>query len=206
VKFDLVGVVPGSATKGDTWVRVTAKECVATRKISVVYPKSIGKPFANGAFKVAPKNMALSRTTVPAYWSVPNATTPPNAVIGATVWGTSIDVVVKDQFGDSLEHLYDGADISEDAGGQSNPLNVKLNNSSYPDFISIMQTLASANLPNSPIIINFLAGPTLRPPADAVDAANVPVQVDGFQLNPAVVERITRWISPDKIEIQWGQE
>ena len=203
ITFDAVGTAK-SAAKGDTYISITVGPSKVTRSISVVIPARIPNTHIKSqTYAVVPKKQALNKTTVPALWNFPAAGQPPDFVEGATLCGTTISVPVVDQFDESLEHLYDGADITEQPLGDPDKyaINVTLNGSQYPDWIGRVEESAVVGKPDSTAIKIFLETPPSPPEAGAVQQ-NLAVRVDGFPLHPPVA-RILTWTPPQTLVLDW---
>lgn len=210
ITFSLVGVTK-SNNRGDALITATANgTTVGTLSVSVLVPGQVGTPHDTGTGEtLVIKNFALNETTSPVAIGVPSG-----QVWLVTGYYYFLTITVLDQFGGKIGDLYSGSTVTETwiGDGQNHNTNQNLTtNSTYTDptgygkplyiwgnFVSATSTQAKdwvkATTPTLPLPIS---------PVSWTD--NLPVQVDGFDLNPAIVNRqITTNIGPPPtITIIW---
>lgn len=208
ITFDLVGTVK-SATKGDAWLKADVTSVTGgtfTRKVSVVVPNKIAIPHQGGVHIIGGQKLyKFDANTSPAEAQVPAGKA--MVVMGAYFFMT---IVVTDQFDEKVGALYLGSDITE--GGTK--INQKLNaDSNYSDPVGVGQPIPDINNGNG-MFWNW-NDPNLQQALKPENNPFVPfenspwifkneaVEVDGFPLNPGIVNRKIRFLAPDKIEINW---
>lgn len=199
VKFDIVGLKPGSAKPGDTFVKVVVNDCVAERKISVVRPAKIAKPHQQGVFDVGGmKTFRANSTTSPGQPGIPAN----EAVMGiGAIFVMTIGV--QDQFGMGIGDLYGGSEVTEGIA------RIKINqtlkaDSTYQDPVGPANRVLPQILPwNDPVVLQWLAQPAVA--IDYVEGGtlNFTVQIDGHLLDDAINGRLVRTKPPSSVEIIW---
>jgi hypothetical protein len=203
ITFDIVGNTK-SNTRGDA--SITAKynstRPIKTQQVSVVVPAKIATPHdTTGNFVVA--NRALDSTTSPA---IPLNTAPlyllSDEVYLVTEYSRYLTITVKDQFDDLIGDIYEGAVISETI-----PINQTLTSSStYLDPVGYLVEKPTSSIVkrNSSAASNWLSAPQLQIPITGSSTQNIDVRVDGFLLNPSIVNRIINVSPPSNVTITWA--
>ena len=148
---------------------------------------SIGTPHpqVNPGVAVTPQNVDLSANSVPAWQGVQSGD-----VLLGTLAEVAQTIPVVDQFGKSLSSLYNGQIVDEQSGTTFVPINVKIENGSYPDHVGYGANKGvdvPKNGPQATAWLTSLTHYTVASPQSEVN--NVKVQVAGFTLNPSVVNR-----------------
>ncbi len=187
ISFDVFGTAGTSASMPNGDVQMQAKDgstLLGTAEVTVVIPAAIGTPHPTFNGAVASKNAALNASTVPAWWGAPAG-----QVELFTEAGTSLSVPVVNQFGKSLNAVYNGQTVYE--GGKS--INVTVSGGHYSDWVGTSTTAPPAWKPNpcqqgSPEEQNWLAAPT-GTVANNSGTQNIQVEIAGFTLNPSVANR-----------------
>jgi hypothetical protein len=183
-----VSGVSASAVEGDVMVQAIAHEdlVVQTIPVTVVIPKSIGPrspiPFDD---IVTGQNALGTAGSSPAYV---DEELEPDEVVLWTLYGTTITVTVLDQFGHTLDSVYDGAKVEE----EGHSLNVTISSGQYADPIGVQFTKYSSGFIFDIADLEAVSWP-LDPPAyplDFSDVANPNVSVDGHGLDPAPARTI----------------
>jgi hypothetical protein len=208
IKFDLVGTHQ-STEKGDAWVKATVNGVPGaefTRKVSVVVPAKVWSNHEAGRGEFKP---VLSRPALLNAGTSPPAPEGGPPIPNTEGWESVVamadtTVFVVDQFDHGIGAIYLGANISE--SGPGGTINQTLQaNSGYtdkigrldiappPTHVTLGSAAAAAWLANTPQPL--ATGPW--------SDGDVDVWVDGFKLNPGVVNRKTRSVAPDIIEIDW---
>lgn len=192
--FDIVGTGE-SVTRGDTSLIAThTSGPTFEHLVSVVVPKSIATPHPQPSGPVAGINRVLDATTSPGFVGLP-----PGQVALMTVYLQWLSIRVVDQFGDNIGDLYQGATITEYGGI---PINQNLQaNSTYQDPVGFAY-LSAIVAAGSAQAIAWPTDPVL-PMQAASTTQNIPVEVDGFSLNPAVGNRQVTATPPSTITINW---
>jgi hypothetical protein len=179
--FDLIGTQK-SSSKGDQ--KLTAKindKISSENKISVVIPSKVATPHHE------PSGTALVKNVV--------QPGPNSLVILGTIWYQNVNIIVQDQFDETIGELYEGAEITED-GGKSIGLSGKTiltKSSSYVDPTGVMLYSTINGMPkmysaNDPAVGNW---PTDTPIAtsSAINNGGNKAEVDGFHLSPGIENR-----------------
>ncbi len=205
IAFDLYGINGTSKTmpKGD--IELDAKDgstVLGTVEVTVVIPAAIGTPHpqVNPGVAVAPVNIDLGPTSVPSDSSVPAG-----EVLLGTMVETTQSIPVVDQFGISLNSVYNGHAVYEGFNGSFVDINVTVNSGIYPDHVGYEAdggnlSLVRAGSPRA------LAWPTSAShysvPSPQTKNGDVKVQIAGFTLNPSVVNRSISYNNPD-LTVKW---
>lgn len=216
VTFRVKGALATPANKrdGDTTVEaVVGGAVVAKTNLVVVIPKAIAKPHPTFNGTIKPVNRSLSTATSPALKPSQVAASDVGRV---TVYITELTIAVNDQFGDRLDSIYKGAPVSEDGEAINQSMSDK---GTYKDPVGPMAWpnkppyVIPSQVPDpakpgqtkpNPAIEAFLKGPKLPPPNKTkFPPQNVPVEVGGHSLNPAIVNRVVEFTPPDKLKITW---
>jgi hypothetical protein len=219
VRLSVTGERPTDENlKNYSWVKVFSgtTEC-GSQKISVVLPKYVGSPPDSG--DTAPTqstNMLMNKGSSPAW----DPTVPNGSAYLVRWYGKWLRVVVKDQFGDPIGDLYEGAPVEETFGNHPpRAINQKLRaDSSYADPVGmyVFPAFAAARVGGILFSINSNSAkcwqvvscaskrwpaqwrPTLGP--ESVNNTFT-VVVDGFKLKPAI-QRTVVAVPPDNIRIR----
>jgi hypothetical protein len=194
IKFDLVGVTK-STSRGDATVTAQHTSGVSVKQaVSVVVPAQVTTPHDTTGGGLLSRNVVLDATTSPA-----DPGLPPGTVQLVTTYVKFLTITVKDQFGDLVGDLYQGASVSEFGG---TAINQSLSaGSTYSDPVG------AASL--GPVVAAGSAQATAWPtqpllPMQAINATqNIPVEVDGFALNPGIVNRQVIATPPNTLTITW---
>jgi hypothetical protein len=193
IKFDLVGVTKSTA-RGDATVTAThTSGAKVDQAVSVVVPAKVATPHDTAGGGLVSRNQVLDATTSPAFAG------PAGSVLLASVYIKFLTITVQDQFGDPVGDLYQGATVSENGGTSINqPLSAA---STYQDPVGVFASggvvaagsAAATAWPTQPV----LPIPTLN------ITQNIPVEVDGFALSPAIVNRNVSSAPPSTVTITW---
>ena len=188
VTFDVVGTSKSTSHSDST---ITAKHMgnsVGTAAVEVIVPSSVGIPH-NTSGTVVIANGIFDSTTSPAELCLPAG-----QVRLATMYERFITVTVRDQFGGLIGGLYQGAEVSEIApcDGQWHSINQPLSSvSTYQDPVGALigNTLAARG---STAANNWLSAGKIAWPSGCISSQpqNFAVRVDGFNLSPAVANRV----------------
>jgi hypothetical protein len=196
ITFDVVGNA-ASSTAGDSSITaVYSSKTVVTKPVSVVVPSKIATPHdTDGVY--SPSNRVLDGTTSPAAHGVASGN-----VLLVTLYCRYLNIVVKDQFNELIGDVYAGAEITETRNGQTLSANQFLSShSSYGDYVGTFTEWGLA-LADSPTAQAWPNQPLL-PVASSSGTQNIPVQVDGFSLNPAVAGRVWTATAPSTVIVSW---
>jgi Bacterial Ig-like domain (group 2) len=199
INFKVVGITK-SASQGDATITATHNAgTTSTHSVSVVVPSKVGTPHETFSGNVTGVNLVGSPT------SIPPIDSPPGRVELLTMFIRTLTILVLDQFDSPVGDLYAGANITEFGG---TPINVTLSSSStYPDVvghgISRDYPLNNPYLPNSPEALSWSTDSPVTMFVGNDITQNISVEVDGFALNPAIVNR--RWVAtpPNGLVIIW---
>ena len=200
ITFDVVGTTK-STTRGDS--SITARNAqsgatVATATVSVVVPAQVATPHDTIGGGIVVSNRVLDATTSPAIIRLP-----PNQVELSTIYVRFLTITVKDQFGDLIGDLYQGAEVSEADLGQLFSINQPLTAmSTYSDPVGTREVCcvvargsAQANAwPSQPNIPLSQSGSAPQ---------NIDVFVDGFRLTPGIANRQVSVSPPRNVTITW---
>jgi hypothetical protein len=197
ITFDLVGNTKSMA-RGDAMIIATHSSGSMTKyPVSVVIPSQVGTPHDLTGGGVVAANRVLDATTSPAAPGLPAG-----QVLLATIYVRFLNIIVWDQFGDTIGTLYQGALITE--GGTS--INQTLTMAStYADPTGIARFPAVNVVPaGSPAALAWPTQPLIPiPPGGVTVNTSSPVEVDGFALSPAVVNRSATANPPGSVTITW---
>ncbi|MFA7160397.1 MAG: hypothetical protein WC299_13945 [Kiritimatiellia bacterium] len=165
----------------------------------VLKPAAIHSPHPQFNGNVAGQNRAL------------DSTTSPSAMVGAgnvlliSLYITYQTITVDDQFGNTLNAIFSGSPVTEYGGVAINQLMTAAGTYSDPVGNGIIAGVVPAENPPgtpNPVIAVFLASPVPPAPASTV-VQNIPVEVGGHSLNPAVVSRQVTTSPPNNLQIVW---
>lgn len=182
---------PADKKEGDTTVEaVVGGRVLATTKVVVVIPKAIATPHPTFDGEVNGVNLVISANSKPPATAAGMQNLFPGNVAIATAYLKTLTLTVNDQFGDRLDAIYAGTQVTE--GGD--PINQQ------------MTAVGAYDDPVGPLVF---IGQVAEADGDAAvlqlpvqNAPNVPstpvtkgVEVGGHSLNPAIVNR-TVTLSP----------
>lgn len=200
IAFDLYGINGTSKTMPQGDIELDAKDGYAvlgTVEVTVVIPAAIGTPHPTFNGAVQPTNIDLSATSVPSLQGVPAG----DVRLG-TLAETTLTVPVVDQFGKSLNSVYNGRAVYEGFNGSFVNINVKINNGKYQDHVGpgayggIVPAGSNAAI-SWPTSTNHYAIPSPQS-----QTTNIPVRVAGFTLDPGVVNRTVSYNNP-VLTVKW---
>lgn len=191
IPLQVVGAV-ASVAAGDGWIRAVhgLSQANVQRPFSVVIPAQIGTPHPQQpGIQATGTNQVLTAASVPPAQGLADGD-----VMLATVYTTPLTIIVWDQFQQLIGDIYVGATITE---FNQLPMNVALAaDSTYVDTVGFpIPRSGSTKGPgifaaNSPEAQAWPNAATAAPGEQMISVQNVAVQVDGFALNPAIVNRI----------------
>ena len=166
-----------------------------THNVVVVVPAKIATPHptANGA--VNGVNMRMDAESTPPEYGLPDG-----KVLLATAYFHWQTITVWDQFDQPIGSLYAGAPVTE-----YNEVDIHQQlsaNSTYTDPVGRYLPVAVVDA-NSQLAQNWPTYTKFEITTTASDTTTTPVQVDGFALDPAVVNRTISWSPPNRIQITW---
>jgi hypothetical protein len=170
-----------------------------TNSVTVVIPSKIGTPHPTFNGTVTGVNFIASRTSTPALPDVPQG-----KVELLTLYTRTLNVPVVDKWGNSIGDLYAGAVITEN----DVDIGVTLTSTStYPDIvgpgIDRDYPLITFRDPNDPVVKTWLTDSPTPLSQGGTSTQNISVKVDGFALNPAVVNRTFTATPPNTLVITW---
>lgn len=124
--------VPDTITQIEARCNGVAKD---SKEVVVVVPKSIKKPYPQLNNQEADvKNVGINSTTIP------STNLPPSwGYLLVTLYQRIIEVSVLDQFGESLDSIYNGASVTEDIGIGEVAINQQIQGGKYPDPIAVVR-------------------------------------------------------------------
>ncbi len=195
ITFDLVGNTR-STTRGDATIIATQSNGSMTKfPVSVVVPAAVATPHDVTGGGLVAANRVMDASTSPAIIGLPAG-----QVQLGTIYVRFLNILVHDQFGDTIGTLYAGAAITERGFAINQNLTAA---STYSDPVGFFFVPLVAIVPaGSPAAIAWPTQPLL--PMDARTATqNIPVEVDGFALTPAIVNRRVTATPPNGITITW---
>jgi len=193
ITFDVVGKTESTAKGDQTIAADHTSGYSVTQSVTVVVPSKVGTPHDTQGGGMAIANRVLDATTSPAAVGLQ-----PGQVALVTTYLRFVNVVVWDRFNEPIGTIYQGAEVFEGV-----TINQFLSaNSTYLDPVgfveidSIVQagSAAAQAWPSQPLIPLQHTGSTVQ---------NIAVQVDGFALNPAIVNRTVTLNPPNSITITW---
>lgn len=196
ITFDLVGNTR-SMTRGDAMITATHSNGSMTKyPVSVVVPFQVGTPHDVTGGGLVAANRVLDATTSPAIIGLPAG-----QVQLGTIYVRFLNIIVWDQFGDTIGTLYAGAAVTEHGGI---PINQNLTAAStYSDPVGFLFAPAVAIVPaGSPAALAWPTRP-LEPMQAQTATQNISVEIDGFALAPAIVNRRVTATPPTTITIVW---
>ena len=190
IAFDLYGTAGTAPSMPNGDVEIDAKDgsaVLGSAMVIIEIPKAIGTPHpqVNPGVAVAPQNVDLSATSVPAWQGVP---------AGEVLLGTLVEVAqtipIVDQFGNKLSGLYNGQIVDEGFNGSFVSINVKINNGTYQDHVGF-EGDHGVELP--PTNMTAIGWPTSTEhcaiPSPQSKSGDATVQVAGFPLSPSITNR-----------------
>jgi hypothetical protein len=210
IKFSLVGLTQ-SQTKGDAKITATYTDSslpqpqTFDQTVSVVVPAQIATPHdINGRNGLEIKNILMDSHSVPAAPGVPQG-----YVERVTFYSRWLTITVWDQFKDPIGELYKGADITEHSGVPNNTTLSK--DSTYLDPSGVVVDFEIRNgaivviRANDQRAIDWPSQPKLPIPTTypATLPQSLSVEVDGFVLNPSIVNRTVHLTPPNQLTITW---
>ncbi|HVS38569.1 MAG TPA: putative Ig domain-containing protein, partial [Gemmataceae bacterium] len=199
---------PGQPPKADTTI-VANDPANSSVNVFVVVPrgiKSTDHPQPSGT--LAGENLVLDATTSPAFFGLA-----PNHKLLATFYGFRLSVQVVDQFGNNLNAVYQGVNVSE--AGMINdkteifPINQQMNgNGQYTDrtgFILKYQDVDFSTQAGQAQADAWPKNPEKKIlTKDEKEPASPEVYVGGFHLLPGLVNRFVIYkYKEDIVSIQW---
>lgn len=197
INFDVVGVAYSNNPGGDSITAKHTNGVTATQSVSVVVPFQVGTPHDTTGTLVPPFNLAATATTSPAAFGLPAGQT-----VLWTVYERLLTVTVWDQFKSPIGDLYAGATITEN--GQ--PIAKILSSASTyqdPAGVGVVTTPAQIVPVGDPAALAWPTQPILVPTGTVTQNTSSNVEVDGFELNPAVVGRTATLVPPNNLTITW---
>jgi hypothetical protein len=186
ITFGVVGVTK-SDDPGDASIQVKRSgNTLSTAPVSIVVPAKVATPHDTQGGGVIIENRVLDASTSPAIIGLPSG-----QVQLSTIYVRILSITVRDQFDALIGDIYPGAEVSELSGGSYHSINQSLTTSStYSDPVGV--SLASSVVAAGSSAAN--SWPTqAKIPAPAgcfPDTQNIAVRVDGFNLNPAIANRM----------------
>jgi hypothetical protein len=205
INFDVAGLQKSDPeTPGDARITATDPTGVTPpQTVSVVVPAEVATPHdcSGSGGPVNGRNYAENATTAPAQPNIP-----PGQVVLVTAYYLPLQITVHDQFHQLVGDIYDGAAITEtiQAGGiMGAPINATLNSSStYTDRVGAdwkpqvnpiagwPTTLTQQGIvPAGSEQANAWLSSQSLPMQDHEEVQIAGVEVDGFPLNPGIVDR-----------------
>jgi hypothetical protein len=183
IAFDVVGKAK-SGERGDVEIRASYSGSVISRTaVTVVVPGQIATPHDTTGGGAVIENRALNQDTSPALTNVAS-----DQFSLVTVYIRKLTITVKDQFGDAIGDIYQGAEISEREEGTV--LVFKINQSltasgTYTDPVGFMEPSGTI-VPISDPRINAWPSQSKIPLRSGTNSVpqRYSVFVDGFRLNP----------------------
>jgi glucodextranase-like protein len=202
IKFDLFGLIPSPpapSPRGDQSIVATHSSGITVpQSVSVVVPAQVAQPHETFSGPVTPINLLGSAGSSPAIIDVP-----PGSVALVTVYGKFLSVIVKDQFGDLIGDIYLGASVFETS--LRFPINQSIrSDSTYLDPVVVFEELNPGSVvpANSAAALTWPQQPPVLLTPETIPQ-NISVDVDGFVLNPGIVNRQITSIPPSTITITW---
>ena len=178
---------------------MTSRRChFSDARITAEYISFSSAFSPNPGVAVTPQNVDLSANSVPAWQGVPN---------GDVLLGTLVEVAQTipgvEQLGKSLSSLYNGQIVDEQSGTTFVPINVKIENGSYPDHVGFEGDGGKEYPIGSQ---QALAWPTGTQHYEIASPQSTPsdptVQIAGFKLNPSITNRTVSY-SNGTLTVTW---
>jgi hypothetical protein len=211
IKFKVTGIKDqeNTTSEPDTWIRAMLGESVCAEvPVIVVVPKAIQTPHPEvpdgEGSEVTGENKGLNPCTSPAF--IDPRINNDSKVALVTIYGHDLQITIVDQFGDPLDELYEGAEVSEKtkASGGFFYINQQLDaNGTYTDPVGFIP-------PKRPLVVN--ANSTEHdqwenqdPPAPFgvdKDNQNIQLRVGGHPI-PNIRRKVTAKTNPDRVIIEW---
>jgi Big-like domain-containing protein len=204
INFDCVGKNQ-SGSHGDGTIKANHTGMViGTAAVDVLVPHNVSATHDTTGGGVVAANLVLDASTSPGWVCLPAG-----QVKLITGYYRFLNITVCDQFGGLMGDLYEGAEVSEFAScdNQYHSINQPLTTSSTyvdPTGLSASQTNGSVVPAGSPEAQSWPSQPLITFQGSASNTDNIGVRVDGFQLNPGIVNR--QWTissSPPSVTIAW---
>jgi hypothetical protein len=206
ITFRVVGnLTAGSTNEGDQ--NITASHNVepyfVRKNVTVVVPFQVGTPHDTAGGGVVVSNQVLGPTSSPAWYGLPAG-----QVFLATTYKRVLTITVWDKWNHAIGDLYGGAEISENLGSITATINQFLSSAStYSDPVGYAEPRTSG----PSVVAAGSADAVAWPSAPQVplqgtvgpSAQNIDVFVDGFPLNPAIVNRTVTVSPPSSVTITW---
>jgi hypothetical protein len=192
---------PANAPQGDAFIEARYHGALVGRApIVVVVPWSLSPTSTPGFVAVPGVNQAANSTTSPTY----GGALAPGAVHLWTYYVTWQTITVLDQFGNTLNSIYQGSPVSE-AGG----IGINQYLSAAGTYLDPVGVLTNAPPPNNlqstdPRVAAFLAGTPLPLVPVTGMQQNIQVQVAGQAMHPGVRSRTVSAQAPNLISVQWA--
>ncbi|MFH0938869.1 MAG: hypothetical protein V1899_06275, partial [Planctomycetota bacterium] len=168
--------------------------------VSVVVPSAIGRSHPQPSGPVNGVNRCADAGTSPAMPGVPAG-----SCRLITNYDQELQVSVVDQFGETIGDLYKGSAITEYSA--MIPINQILQpDSTYVDLVGRYEDknyVRTMVLTTSTDAITWPTDPVMLLQRSNPLPQNIPVQVDGFSLNPAVINRQVITTPPKNVQIIW---
>jgi hypothetical protein len=194
---------PADKKEGDTTVEaVVGGRVLATTKVVVVIPKAIATPHPTFDGEVNGVNMVISATSkpaaTPASLKALKRAYPNRDVFISTAYLRILTITVNDQFGDELDAIYAGTQVTE----EGDPINQQMTaNGTYSDPVGHLVNFAYHSQNGADA---YAAKEPLEPAPNHNESVNKGVEVGGHSLNPAIVNR-TVTLSPKPGSPMTGQ-
>ena len=189
---------PASSPKGQMRIEagIGGSAC-AVAQVVVAVPKRISPdsriPFAGD---VTPRNLLLNRGTSPV------ADVPLDQFKLVTAWGTHLLLTVNDQFGNSLDELYNGVRVEEIIDGKWLFINQQLVLGSYEDPVGWTQpNPAPTVMANSNAAKNWGTDPRLLMGQKVNFEQNISVRIGGYEIGK--IHRLVTATPPNHLNIRW---
>jgi hypothetical protein len=185
ITFNVVGTTK-SDSRGDATITATYGDMMTTAPVSVVVPSKIATPHDTIGGGVVIENRVADATS-PAALGLPSG-----KVALATFYMRFLTLTVHDQFDDSLGDVYLNAEVSElwEVDNQYHSINQPLSaTGTYLDPVgrpigTRIVDAGSSDANNWPSAAKIAA-----PSGCDAELSDIQVKVDGFSLNPAIVNR-----------------
>lgn len=198
ITFSAVGS-QASQTAGDSYIRANemGTPLAGSKSVSVVIPSKIATPHdTSGTYSAS--NRALDGSTSPGVVGLARG-----EVLLCTVYVRYLSIVVHDQFGASIGDVYLGAKVAEILQGQTVDNGITLSaSSSYLDPVGTCRHNNDIVDAGSTAATTWWSQPML-PMVNNSATQNIPVLVDGFTLNPSIVNRTWTTTPPSTLSITW---
>jgi hypothetical protein len=198
INFDLIGIAYTDPNGPSDSITATHKNGVtATQLVSVVIPFQVAIPHDCVGTLIPPFNLAATAKTSPAATGLD-----PGQAILWTIYERILTVTVWDQFMSPIGDLYSGAVITESDQQTGITLSAA---STYPDPTGVF----TEDIPPQivPVLsadaVNWPMKPLIPPMGTLTKDTSRMVEVDGFDLQPAVERRTATLVPPNNLTISW---